>query len=150
MAEIGDRIDRSRLYFAGRLAYADYIRVLRRSDVHTYLSYPFIASWSLREALACGCAVVAGDTDAAREFITDDETGVLAPCLDADAVADRVLDLLDDDRRRVRIGRTARLFAEETMPMARHLAGWEAVLRQVVARPVRVPWVATPPSGGLQ
>lgn len=133
MAELGGRIDRSRLHFPGRVAHADHLAVLRRSDVHAYLSYPFIASWSLREALACGCAVVAGDTEPAREFVADGETGVLSPCLDPDAVADRVLALLDDHGRRARIQRAARAFAEEAMPMSRHLAGWDSLLR-IVAR----------------
>jgi len=128
MAEIGDRIDRSRLHFPGQLAYADYVGVLRRSDVHAYLSYPFIASWSLREAMACGCCVVAGDTEPAREFVADGVTGVLTPPLDPEAVADRVLALLDDPLRRARLGGAARAFAEETMSLARHLQGWEAAL----------------------
>ena len=129
MAEIGGRVDRSRLHFPGRIAHADHLRVLRRSDVHVYLSYPFIASWSLREALACGCALVAGDTAPAREFVADGETGMLSPCLDPGAVADRVLGLLDDDGLRARVQRGARAFAEEVMPMSRHLAGWDALLR---------------------
>ena len=50
--------------------YADYVRLLQRSDAHVYLTYPFVASWSLREALAIGCAVVASDTAPVQEFVS--------------------------------------------------------------------------------
>ena len=130
LAEIAGRYDPARLNFPGRVGYADYLRLLRRSDVHAYLSYPFIASWSLREALACGCAVVAGDTAPVREFVADGQTGLLTPCLDAEGVADRILGLLDDDAGRLRLGQGARAFAEATMPISQHVAGWERMLRR--------------------
>ena len=46
------------------------LRMLQRSDAHVYLSYPFVASWSLREALAAGCVVIGGDTPTVSEFVT--------------------------------------------------------------------------------
>ena len=131
MREVAGRVDLSRLHFPGRIPYGDYLRLLRRSDVHAYLSYPFIASWSLREALACGCAVVAGDTAPVREFVADGRTGILAPCLDPDGVADRILALLDDAGGRARLGAAARGFAEATMPISLHVAGWDRLLREV-------------------
>ena len=66
LAEIAGRVDIRRLHFTGRTGYLDYVRVLQRSNVHLYLSYPFIASWSLREAMACGCTLVAAETAATR------------------------------------------------------------------------------------
>jgi glycosyltransferase involved in cell wall biosynthesis len=58
LAELGDSIDPDRVAFPGRIEYKTYVAMLQRSDVHVYLSYPFVASWSLREALATGCFVV--------------------------------------------------------------------------------------------
>ena len=108
LAEVGHACDPTRLHFPGRIGYGDYLRLLRRSDVHAYLSYPFILSWSLREALACGCAMVAGDTAPVREFIEHGVNGVLTSCLDAEAVADGVLRLFDDAPLRGALGQAAR------------------------------------------
>ena len=133
LAELAGRVDLRRLHFPGRTGYLDYIRVLQRSDIHCYLSYPFIASWSLREAMACGCTILAAETAATREFVTHDDTGVLVPPLDPAAVAQQTCALLDDGGRRAARGRAARAFAETHLPMARHLEGWFELIRNVVA-----------------
>jgi glycosyltransferase involved in cell wall biosynthesis len=136
LAEVGGQIDRSRVHFVGRLDYALYTQVLQRSDAHVYLTYPFVASWSLREALASGCAVVGSDTAPVAEFITDGENGVLTPFLDSARLARRVLDLLEDSalRRRIRAG--ARRFAERRLAMADYLAGCEALIARMTGRNV--------------
>ena len=58
----------ARVHFTGRLARADYLRLLRRSDAHVYLTVPFVLSWSMLEAMSTGCALVLSDTDPVREF----------------------------------------------------------------------------------
>jgi glycosyltransferase involved in cell wall biosynthesis len=123
-------VDLSRLHFPGRVSYADYLRVLRRSDIHTYLSYPFIASWSLREALACGCTVLAADTAPVREFITDGVTGRLIRALDPAMLADVALALLEDPVRRLSLGAAARAWATIHLPRAQHLAAWGRLMDQ--------------------
>ena len=133
-AEAGGALDPARVHFPGKVPYADHIRLLQRSDVHVYLSYPFIPSWSLREALACGCAVVAGDTAAIAEFVQDGVTGTLTPALDPAALAARVLGLLDDDDERARLGAGARRFAETGLRLDVHVAGYEAAIRSAVQR----------------
>ncbi len=131
-AELGGALDPARVHFPGRVPFADLVRMLQRSDVHAYLSYPFIPSWSLREALACGCTVVTGDTAAIAEFVQDRVTGALTPALDPAALADRVLGLLDDEDERMRLGEGARRFAEAGMRLDIHLAGYEAVIRSAM------------------
>ena len=54
--ELAGKYDAGRVLLPGQVPYDDYLRLLQRSDAHVYLTYPFVASWSLREALACGCA----------------------------------------------------------------------------------------------
>ncbi len=89
--ELGDRIDQQRLLFLGRLPYSDYLRVLQISSVHAYLTYPFVLSWSLPEAMSAGCLVVGSDTAPVREII-DGQNGILAPMFDHEALADAIVD----------------------------------------------------------
>ncbi len=125
-------LDPGRVCFPGRVDYSLFVRLLQRSDAHVYLTYPFVASWSLREALACGCAIVASDTAPVHEFVSDGVTGLLTPCLDPAALADRVLRLLDSPALSDGLRHSARAFAERQLQMADHLAGFEALITTLV------------------
>ena len=132
-AEIAGRTDMSRVHFAGRVQYETYVKLLQRSDAHVYLTYPFVASWSLREAMAAGCAIVASDTAPVHEFIEHGLTGLLAPFLEPDAIADRVLEMLEDAdlARRLRDG--ARAWAEANLDMDNYIAAYEALIARTIA-----------------
>jgi glycosyltransferase involved in cell wall biosynthesis len=121
LREVGSRLDLSRVHFLGRVSYEDYRALLQRSDVHVYLTYPFVASWSLREALAMGCVVVGSDTDPVREFITDGDNGILVRFPDPAALADGVLRVLDDKKLAVRLRANARGYAEAHLQMSAHI-----------------------------
>lgn len=88
--------DPKRVHFLGKLPYAQYRRVLQVSAVHVYLTYPFVLSWSLLEALASGCAVVASDTAPVQEVIRQGENGLLVDFFDRSQIVDAVLNVLAD------------------------------------------------------
>ena len=134
LEEVGHLVDPARVWFPGRVPYALFIRLLQRSDAHVYLTYPFVLSWSLREALACGCAIVGSDTAPVREFIADGVNGLLAPFADPAAVAARVQQLLDDPALAERLRRAARAFAAETLRLDHYLAAYERLIAQVMQR----------------
>ena len=100
--------DQSRLHFTGLLPYLGYKKVLQASSVHVYLTKPFVLSWSMLEAMSCGCTVVASDTQPVKEVITHNENGLLAPFFDTDKIADTVEQALDDAALRRRLGANAR------------------------------------------
>jgi glycosyltransferase involved in cell wall biosynthesis len=76
--EITAHIDRKRVHFAGRLPYPDYLTALQVSSAQVYLTYPFVLSWSLLEALSAGCLVIGSYTPPVREILNS-ENGVLTP-----------------------------------------------------------------------
>ncbi|MFC3057627.1 glycosyltransferase [Paenirhodobacter populi] len=82
LAELDGRLDLSRVHFTGRVTYADFISILQVGRVHAYLTYPFVLSWSLLEAIAAGAMVVASDTGPLREVIEDGVTGRLVDFFD--------------------------------------------------------------------
>ena len=88
------QLDPTRTHFLGRIPRAQYIKVLQVSAAHVYLTYPFVLSWSLLEAMACGVNLVASDTAPVREVITPGVNGLLVPALDADSVVDRINEVL--------------------------------------------------------
>ncbi len=135
LRELAGKFDESRVLFAGQIPYGDYISLLQRSDVHAYLSYPFVASWSLREALACGCQIVAADVEPVAEFVTDDVNGTLVPGLDHERVAEALLQALEDRRRAARLRKAARAYAEATLDMQVHLSATEAYVREIAGMP---------------
>ena len=94
--EVADRLDLSRVHFLGRLPYADYLKVLQVSRLHVYLTYPFILSWSMLEAMAAGCLVLASATPPVQEVIADGDNGMLFPFLSHDVLARRAIEALAD------------------------------------------------------
>ncbi|MBV9747390.1 MAG: glycosyltransferase [Acetobacteraceae bacterium] len=127
------RYDESRVHFLGLVGYDDYRRLLRRSDAHVYLSYPFVASWSLREALASGCAVIGSDTPPVREFIQHQRNGLLTPFFEPATLAERILALFDDSWLDGHIRTGARAFAERHLSMAHYLARYRAIIANLTA-----------------
>ncbi|KAA0971863.1 glycosyltransferase [Aureimonas fodinaquatilis] len=104
--------DWERVHFTGPLDYPRFISLLQLSTVHIYLTYPFVLSWSLVEAMSIGCAIVASDTSPVREAIRDDDTGVLVDFFNPDELAAQIVALLDDPEKRARLGAAARVHAQ--------------------------------------
>ncbi|MGI9212954.1 MAG: glycosyltransferase family 4 protein [Methylococcaceae bacterium] len=111
--EVKDNLDMSRVHFLGNIPYQHFIPLLQLSTVHVYLTYPFVLSWSLLEAMSAGCAIVASDTAPLREAIIMGETGRLVDFFDSKALSEEVCRLLDAKEERARLGAQARQFARE-------------------------------------
>ncbi|MDR2015943.1 MAG: glycosyltransferase family 4 protein [Azoarcus sp.] len=84
-------VDPERVHFSGKVSYDLYRCILQVSAVHVYLTYPFVLSWSVLEAMACGCLLVASDTAPVREIIRHGENGWLFDFFDHNALVEHVL-----------------------------------------------------------
>jgi glycosyltransferase involved in cell wall biosynthesis len=127
--------DWARVHFLGHIPYQHFIPLLQLSTVHVYLTYPFVLSWSLLEAMSVGCAIVASDTQPLHEAVRHDDTGRLVDFFDVSCLSSEVCALLDDPAARVRLGVNARAFARarydlKTVCLPRQL-DWVASLAEI-------------------
>lgn len=132
-AELGDRIDWSRVHFLGRLPYRDYMRVTQIGRCAIHLSYPFVLSWSLLESMAMGATMVASDTAPIREVIEHGKTGLLVDFHDHDALAEQVISVLSAPEDYAHLGPAARRSVVErydflTVCLPQHLARINALV----------------------
>lgn len=108
LAELAGQLDLERIHFLGRIPYDQLVAVMQASWVHVYLSYPFVLSWSLLEAMACGCAVVGSRGMPVEEVITHGVDGLLINHDQPQELANRILQLLALPEMRQRLGAAAR------------------------------------------
>jgi glycosyltransferase involved in cell wall biosynthesis len=96
LAEMDGELDLGRVHFTGRVPHDALHELFRVTAAHVYLTYPFVLSWSMLEAMACGALVVGSDTPPVAEAITHGENGLLVPFFAPETIAERVLGVLAD------------------------------------------------------
>lgn len=102
-----DNYDLSKFIFTGLVPIQTLVDVFNLSDLHIYLTVPFVLSWSLMDALACGCVVLASDTAPVREMIVDGTNGLLAGFFDVEGMASKAVEVLKDPDAFAHLGRAA-------------------------------------------
>jgi glycosyltransferase involved in cell wall biosynthesis len=127
LAEVGDRIDRSRVHFMGRVPYPVFRTILQVSSVHVYLTYPFVLSWSMLEAMSTGCLVVGSATPPVLELVEEGRNGFLVDFFDIGDIAERICDALESRERLASVRAAARRtvierYDLETVCLPQHLA----------------------------
>jgi glycosyltransferase involved in cell wall biosynthesis len=105
--------DPSRFVFLGQIPPAQLAEVFCMSDLHLYLTVPFVVSWSLVNALASGCVVLGSDVAPVREMITPGRNGLLAPLFDIEQLTETALRVLDDPGAHAPLGQAAQALVEE-------------------------------------
>lgn len=100
--------DTKRVHFVGVRNRADYQKILRASNLHVYLTRPFVLSWSMLEAMSFGCPLVASATPPVEEVVIHGENGLLADFLSPSDIADKMETMLADRDLAARLGKAAR------------------------------------------
>lgn len=108
LAEIAGHYDPTRVHFTGPLDYGPFLQLLQLSAAHVYLTYPFVLSWSLLEAMSSGCAIVGSNTAPVREVIEHGRTGLLVDFFKPLDLAAAVAELLRQPEQARRFGEAAR------------------------------------------
>jgi glycosyltransferase involved in cell wall biosynthesis len=85
LKELAGQLALDRLHFVGKVPHPMLHQVFQVSRAHAYFTYPFVLSWSLLEAMACGAVVVASATPPLLEVIKAGHNGHLVDFFDREA-----------------------------------------------------------------
>jgi glycosyltransferase involved in cell wall biosynthesis len=94
LQELGSQIDHSRVHFVGWVPHPVLHELFRVCTCHVYLTYPFVLSWSLLEAMACGALVIGSATAPVEEVIESGRNGLLVNFFDGQAMANTIASVL--------------------------------------------------------
>ncbi|MBU0969370.1 MAG: glycosyltransferase, partial [Proteobacteria bacterium] len=130
-------LDPDRVHFVDPLPYGKYLEVLQTSTVHVYLTVPFVLSWSLLEAMACGCLVVASNTPPVKEVIQDGVNGVLTELFMPDKIAEKIVACLEYPSFMENIKKNARKTIIERYGLDKMLAGQIEIMKQMTEAAAR-------------
>ena len=106
--EVKDQLDTSRVHFLGKLNYPEFVQLLQLSTVHVYLTYPFVLSWSLMEAMSLECAIVASNTAPVQEVIQHEQNGLLVDFFKPQETVESICRLLENPSLAKALGQSAR------------------------------------------
>ncbi|HTI88900.1 MAG TPA: glycosyltransferase family 4 protein [Alphaproteobacteria bacterium] len=127
-------LDLSRVHFLGKVPYPRYLDLLKVSAAHVYLTVPFVLSWSMIEAMSAGCLIIGSATPPVVEALEDGRNGLLVDYFSTSAVADRVVEALDDPARFADIRRRARETAIARYDVKDCLAGHLALINGLLPK----------------
>lgn len=130
-----DHYDLDRIRFLGRVPPQTLVDIFSLSDVHFYLTVPFVLSWSLMDSLSCGAKVIASDTGPVREMIQDGHNGLLVDFFDYERMADRACEILDAPEEFAHLGVAGRQLIEKNYSMDLCLPRMEALYQRVLNPP---------------
>jgi glycosyltransferase involved in cell wall biosynthesis len=127
--------DMDRLHFTGRLARPEYAKLLQRSDAHTYLTRPFVLSWSFIEAMATGAPLIATDVGPICEALGQRDCARLVPLDDSEAVVSQMLWCLENPKEAKAMGQRAFQQARARYDKRKTMLALEKILLDAITAP---------------
>lgn len=125
----GVEYDPARVHFLGAVPHARMLAAMRLGVAHVYYTYPFVLSWSLVEAMASGCHIIASDTGPLRDAIIDGVNGRLLPFFDVGALSDAMTQACRAPGASAPLRAAARATAVEKFSAAKGRDAWLDLLR---------------------
>ena len=101
-------LDLDRIHFVGYLPFEKYVNLLQISSAHVYLTYPFVASWSMLDAMSCACPIVASATAPVLEFMENNKSGLLFDFYNIDEQVEKIEYALNNREKMAAIRANAR------------------------------------------
>ena len=88
--ELAGQLDLARLHFTGLLNYGELVQLFRRSDLHCYFTRPYVVSWGVFQAAACGARLLVNDFPGIDEVFASQFEAVVID-LDHHVLIDRAI-----------------------------------------------------------
>jgi glycosyltransferase involved in cell wall biosynthesis len=136
-------LDPERAVFPGQIPHETLTRLFQISAAHVYLTYPFVLSWSVLEAMSCGALVIGSATAPVEEVISHGQNGLLVPFFEPEALADTILDVLARPEAFREMRRQGRQTIIERYALDRCLARQRAIMAQILGAATRSTLAAT-------
>jgi glycosyltransferase involved in cell wall biosynthesis len=137
--EVGIHIPQERVHWTGRLEYAQLVSALQISRAHVYLTYPFVQSWSMVEAMGLGALVVGSRTSPVQEFIQSEQTGLLFDFFNQQQLVEKTVAALSNPERYAETRIRARQFIQENYDIKTICLPKQAELIENVAKTGKAP-----------
>ncbi|PZW46844.1 glycosyl transferase family 1 [Humitalea rosea] len=136
------------MHFIGRVPYPALLALFRVTAAHLYLTYPFVLSWSMLDAMACGVPLLASATAPVLEVVEEGVNGRLVEFFDPEAIARGLAAMLADPAALRPLREAARRTVVERYDLRRVCLPQQLALVEAVARMgARGEGVSVPPAG---
>ena len=97
---LGDFSGKNRIFFTGLLDYENYRNLLWRTDLHCYFTRPYVTSWSLFEACACGSTILTNTSPATASIAQENSFYSIDIDMPSDAISSTMSEILHDSQIR--------------------------------------------------
>lgn len=133
-SKIKDKIDIDRVFFVSRVSYDIFIKIIQISTAHVYLTYPFVLSWSMLEAMSCGALIIGSNTGPVTEVIKHNKNGLIVDFFSKDEIIETVSKVLKNtnDYNKLRLNARKTIIDKydlTTVCLPKHIALIEEALK---------------------
>ena len=132
LKQLPDTLNPEQIHHLGPLPHAAMLTLLQCSACHVALSYPYTLSWSVLEALACSAPIISNPDSPIAVELHKEATDVLAlvPFNDAEGLASRMIELLQQPQQAGAMGAAGRSWIERHGGLSKALRGYERLFQK--------------------